>query len=114
MEPLRREVMAPRHPVGLLGPLFVLGSTLALTMAMAAMALAPRPRHVQRYDVRPLHRHHLEHRVPRAPVQAIPVEVIGDRFEDATRCGAPVYHARGDGTVDVTYEVCADRPARRR
>jgi hypothetical protein len=96
MEPLRREVMAPRHPVGLLGPLFVLGSTLALTMAMAAMALAPHPRH-----------HHRTRPVMRAPASAPAVHPI-PLTDDQRRCGAPVYRARADGMVDATYEVCTD------
>lgn len=99
MEPLRREVLAPtridpRGAIGWLGAVGVLGTTLALAMATATMALAPRS-----------HRHRCGRALHRAavapPVMPTPAPPI-DR-----RCGAPVLRARGDGMVDVTYEVCA-------
>ena len=104
MEPLRREVLPPRswaatRGVAWLGPLFVLGSTLALAMAMAAMALSPRP-----------HVHHHRRPHPALELRAAQARVIDEvRALDAevrARCGAPVYHARADGMVDVSYELC--------
>jgi|GEM_PF-2675261 len=109
MDPLRREVLAPRRPAGLLGPLFVLGSTLTLAMAMATMALAPHARHHGRY-YRPAMQHHVTpHELGR-----LRAEPRGYGSElDARNCQRPVYHANADGTVDATFEVCADRPSRR-
>lgn len=111
MEPLRREVMAPRSPVGWLGPLFVLGSTMALTMAMAAMALTPRSRHCHRS--RPA----MKAVPPRVDLRAVEAQrrVLSRApglMQDRAECGAPVYRAMPNGMVDATFEVCA-RPSRR-
>lgn len=93
MEPLRREVLPARQPAGLLGPLFVLGSTLALAMAMAAMALAPRPHHRPRVYHRPVY----------VPAPRIVVEP--PQTPDPA-CRSAVYR-HGGGAVDGTYESCA-------
>ena len=118
MDPLRREVMAPRRPVGLLGPLFVLGSTLSLALAMAAMTLTPRPHH----RGHGMHGHGHGYRAAAAAERAHRAHVQAQRQAAARpaaaevdgRCGAPVYHANADGSYDATFEVCTDAPPPRR
>lgn len=113
MEPLRREVLPPRswaatRGVAWLGPLFVLGSTLALAMAMAAMALSPRPhpRHVH-FDRAPAVQRPAHPRVTTESAARLRLRLEASLAEDVrARCGAPVYHARADGMVDVSYELC--------
>ena len=118
MDPLRREVMAPRRPVGLLGPLFVIGSTLSLALGMAALTMTPQ--HAHRSHGMHSHGHAYRpdaaERAHRAHAMAQRAEVAlrGRAAEVDGRCGAPVYHANADGSYDATYEVCANAPPPRR
>lgn len=95
MEPLRREVLPPRQPAGLLGPLFVLGSTLALAMAMAAMALAPRPR---AHPPRP----RVIHFAPTPRIVPAPAPMV------EPHCRAAIYRPDG-AAIEATFESCAPR-----
>ena len=100
MGEFRREVLPPRPSpgLGLTAPLMVLLGTLFVTMAMAAMALVPRP---------PAGRQ-VRTRIAPRPVAPVPRAAAAPMAApDLERCRAPIHRADPDGTVATTFALCA-------
>lgn len=102
MGEFRREVLPPRAVGGLTVPMAVVLATLMVSLAMAAMALVPRPTarcSGPRARVVPV--------VAPTALHAIDVELAPMTPEHAARCRAPVHRALPDGTVETTFELCS-------
>lgn len=101
MGEFRREVLPPRAIGGLTVPMAVVLATLMVSLAMAAMALVPRPSTRcagPRMRAAPV--------VTPAALRAIDIELVPMTPEHAARCRVPVRRALPDGTVEVTLEMC--------
>ncbi|MBK9031889.1 MAG: hypothetical protein IPL61_11275 [Myxococcales bacterium] len=103
MGEFRREVLParPAPSLGLTAPLVVLMGTLFVTVAMAAMAMIPRATPRCHGRVTPIQAPPAVRaaRVAAAPVAAPDV--------DRVQCRAPIHRANPDGTVAVTFSLCA-------
>lgn len=103
MGEFRREVLParPAPSLGLTAPLVVLMGTLFVTVAMAAMAMVPRTTPRCHGRVTPIHPPPAVRTAPAAPAPVAAPEL------DRVQCRAPVHRANPDGTVAVTFSLCA-------
>ena len=90
-------------------------ATLMVSLAMAAMALVPRPTTCRGPVARPSPVGSRPNgaptrdallRVPAVELRAIDIELVPMTPEHAARCREPVHRALPDGTVEVTFEMC--------
>ena len=96
-------------------PMAVVLATLMVSLAMAAMALVPRPS-CRGPVTRPspigsgpdgAPTQDARGRRPPTALHAIDVELAPMTPEHAARCRAPVHRALPDGTVETTFELCS-------